>query len=458
VSQAVFTLDLNRCTGCAACSIACRIENDVGEGIGWRGIHTFNAAKVPSAGVFHYTLACNHCAEPACMYGCPASAYTKDPNTGAVLLNADHCIGCRYCTWVCPYGAPQFNRSTGLMEKCTFCSHRLEVGQEPACAAACPVDALGFERDGEPGEIDHPGFPAVGLQPGLQLTPKRAGSAPPVMTGVAMMEALPSPRPSASGSKLREEWPLLAFTFTAALLVAWLTAATAGGIPFHLVAFVVAGVAATAISTAHLGRPARAWRAVLNVRRSWVSREIVLWSAFLAAACAAALPGAELAALHWPAVALGFSALFCIDMVYRVRGQTITAVPHSAMTTLTAVFLIGLLLRDPFLALSAGGLKLGLYLARWMRTGGMPPWLGAVRLGAGFLWPAAVWVWAPETPLALLLAGPLAGELVDRARFYAELDFLGPARQIERDLRRVSAAAEPAAVRLPSAAPDVPAV
>jgi len=128
MKQALFILDLDRCTGCAACVVACNNENPVDGDLSWRRIHTFNPQRLPAAPVFHLSLACNHCLEPACLAGCPANAYTKEAHTGAVLIDEDRCMGCRYCSWVCPYEAPQFNTGTGIMEKCTFCDHRQAEG------------------------------------------------------------------------------------------------------------------------------------------------------------------------------------------------------------------------------------------------------------------------------------------------------------------------------------------
>ena len=90
--QLGFVLDLARCTGCAACIIACTTENRPGDGIAWRAVTTFNPRRLPGAPVFHYSLACNHCLEPSCMAGCPADAYTKDAATGAVLIAQNRCI------------------------------------------------------------------------------------------------------------------------------------------------------------------------------------------------------------------------------------------------------------------------------------------------------------------------------------------------------------------------------
>jgi len=123
-----FVFDPNRCTGCQACELACSIENELGPDRSWRGVVTFNEEAFPGIPLFHLSLACNHCAEPACMNTCPALAYHRNEETGAVLIDPDRCIGCRYCSWVCPYGAPTFEAERGVMGKCTFCVHRLEIG------------------------------------------------------------------------------------------------------------------------------------------------------------------------------------------------------------------------------------------------------------------------------------------------------------------------------------------
>lgn len=446
VGQAGFRLDLGRCTGCSACAVACRNENDVGVGLAWRSVFTFNEPRHAGIDVFHYSLACNHCREPACLHGCPAAAYRKDPRTGAVLLDGDRCLGCRYCTWVCAYGAPQYSSETRVVEKCTFCSHRLAEGLEPACVDACPVDALGYDAPGRAagprdGGWATPGFPDVGLAPALRLLPPRGGSPPVEVVGGEVDPIPPGPPPGcATGSHLAGEWPLLVFTMIVTWLVAWLSAAAVAEIATSPWWVVIPGGVAMAVSGLHLGRPERAWRAVLNLRSSWVSREIVGLIAFLGLATIQALPrGEELAPLPaWVVAGLGFATLLCVDMVYRVPGQRVPAVPHSAATVPTAAFLLGLLLREPLLAVSTGLFKAVLYLLRWRRHGVGPAGLALLRLGLGFALPLTVWRLVPEAPTWLLLVGPVAGELLDRARFYEELDFLSPASRIRSDLDRLS--------------------
>lgn len=441
--QALFTLDLDRCTGCSACAIACRTENLVDAQLDWRRIHTFNEQNLPEAAVFHYSLACNHCLEPACLYGCPANAYSKDPVTGAVLLDGDRCIGCQYCTWVCPYGAPQFNSSVGIVEKCTFCSHRLEQGLEPACVESCPVDALGFVERGLPDGVSPPGFPEVGLEPAIRLKPRRRLAVAPEMTANAGYLPDEPPIPTrAQQSKLRSEWPLLTFTLLAAGLVSLVTAQLILGDDLQWPAALGVGILAMVVSTLHLGKPTRAWRAILNFRTSWVSREVVFFSLFMGAVGLCGISGNRSATLVLSTVGLGFATLLSVDMVYRIPGLKVSTVPHSAMTTLTAAFFVGLLVRSPWIALPVAVVKLALYLSRPGNLGAGKRALSALRIGAGLVAPMVAWMTGIES-MPLLLAGPLLGEIIDRAQFYEELDFLTPQRQISLDLSTLLAADEP---------------
>ncbi len=151
--QLAFYFDQSACTGCKACQIACKDKNDLPVGISWRHVlfygggswnnHPTRGDLVVQNGIFAYALskACMHCENPACVKACPAGAMTKRAD-GVVLVNSDICIGCRYCEWACPYGAPQFNEKKGVMTKCTFCEDLLAQGQNPACVDACPMRAL----------------------------------------------------------------------------------------------------------------------------------------------------------------------------------------------------------------------------------------------------------------------------------------------------------------------------
>ena len=169
-----FVNDLETCVGCHACAVACANENQLAPGTSWRHIVTFNATRRAGLPTFHLSLACNHCRDAPCMTACPALAISRDARTGAVLINANHCIGCRYCSWVCPYDAPRFDHDAGVMRKCTLCNERLTDGLAPACVVGCPVGAL---QIGEP-VADEPmrvaGFPSAAIGPSIRFVPMRS--------------------------------------------------------------------------------------------------------------------------------------------------------------------------------------------------------------------------------------------------------------------------------------------
>lgn len=144
-----FFVDSSRCSGCKACQVACKDRNDLGPGIRWRRVYEVagggwrreGEAWVSSVRSYHLSLACNHCEVPVCLPGCPTGAITKGAE-GLVRIDPDRCMGCRYCEWACPYGAPQYDAATGRMGKCTFCAEDLAAGEPPACVAACPMRVL----------------------------------------------------------------------------------------------------------------------------------------------------------------------------------------------------------------------------------------------------------------------------------------------------------------------------
>ena len=156
--QLAFYFDASACANCKACQIACQDKNDLPFYLRWRRVVSYGGGDwaphptdpnvmVPNIFAYSVSIACNHCENPLCADVCPASAISKRAD-GVVLIDTDKCIGCRYCEWACPYGAPQFNEELGVMTKCTFCEDLLAEGKNPACVDACVMRAIDF------GELD----------------------------------------------------------------------------------------------------------------------------------------------------------------------------------------------------------------------------------------------------------------------------------------------------------------
>src|SRR5690606_29827949 len=140
--QYAFEVDLDACTGCKACVAACHNMNGLDPGELWRNVGLLHGGSAAAPAVRTVTSSCHHCLEPACLLGCPTRAYEKDPVTGIVKHLDDQCFGCEYCTLMCPYDAPKYNRARGIVRKCDMCSARLASGEAPACVQACPNEAI----------------------------------------------------------------------------------------------------------------------------------------------------------------------------------------------------------------------------------------------------------------------------------------------------------------------------
>jgi len=411
----VFAPDL--CTGCEACRIACGNENGGGRDTGWRSVLTLNPERHPALPTRHLSLACNHCETPVCALGCPAAAYRRDESTGAVLLDPKLCIGCRYCAWLCPFDAPRYDSTAGTMSKCTFCAPRLAAGSSPACAAACPTGALSIGASNGRGEPDFPGLAPSGLGPALViLDPRRRRPAFPSRSGGPDPDPL-VPQPSAMRKiTLRSEWTLAVFTVLMPALVAWLGSGLLRPerAPAPLVFLGLAGLS-LGVSTLHLGRPLHAWRALLNLRSSWLSREATLAGLFVGLAALwllTASAGAGSAAL-----VTGLALAGSMDAVYRAIPRRQPARWHSADAMLSLLLLLGIGTDTPLAAVSAAALKTALFMGRWHRGRlGIFPALGVLRLA---LLAAAASTLLPWN-LALLAA--VAGEAIDRCAFYVGLE------------------------------------
>jgi len=460
-TAASFVFDANRCTGCGACRVACTIENGLAPEASWRRVDTFNPRRHPLAPLFHLSLACNHCADAACMSACPALAYARDAGTGAVLIDGAKCIGCGYCSWACPYDAPVVDEQAGVMTKCTWCAERLRAGLKPACAAHCPTGALDFAEVPERERVlAIEGLPQTALRPALHVVPLAPGRRQPEMTAgeVAHPVAALPPSPGESDISLKKEWPLAAFTLSAAGLVAAFNAAHAGALAIDAWAFAAAAAAASGLASAHLGRRTRAWRAMLNVRRSWLSREIVALSGFfgLATLWLVFAPGQH--ALGAAIALVGFAGLFAADAVYAVLPSG-PGYRHSASVLWTGLLFAALAGGEPEIGVLVGAAKLYLYVARKRRFAAadrpLRPVMSVLRGGVGLVLPFALWTMGPAA-YAAAAALVVFGEVVDRVEYYLELERESPRRQMALALERRLAEREPArdhGTVTPSAAP-----
>ena len=152
MTQLAFYVDLSACTGCKACQVACMDKNDLPADVNWRRVLEYSGGEwanrddfIIPVDIFAYYIssACMHCENPLCVTVCPTTAISKN-DRGIVIIDPRKCIGCRYCQWACPYGAPQFNFQMGVMTKCDFCIDLLTNGGIPVCVSSCPNRALDF--------------------------------------------------------------------------------------------------------------------------------------------------------------------------------------------------------------------------------------------------------------------------------------------------------------------------
>jgi Fe-S-cluster-containing dehydrogenase component/formate-dependent nitrite reductase membrane component NrfD len=145
-----FVIDNSSCIGCHACSTACKSENDVPLGVYRTWVKQTEVGTYPDVRRSFQVTRCNHCANPPCVRICPTGAMYQRAD-GIVEFDSDACIGCKGCTQACPYDAIHIDPESHTASKCHFCSHRVEVGLEPACVVVCPEHAI------IAGDLDDPG-------------------------------------------------------------------------------------------------------------------------------------------------------------------------------------------------------------------------------------------------------------------------------------------------------------
>lgn len=331
-----FEVDLDRCTGCKACVTACHSLNGLENGETWRAVGLLHGGAPDDPIQKTVTWTCHHCLEPACLHGCPVGAYEKDTLTGIVQHLDDQCIGCRYCMLTCPYEVPQFSAQKGIVRKCDMCVDRLHDGEAPACAQACPNEAITIRIVDQQAAVEDaqgdaflPGVPSPGI-----TVPTTNYKTQQVFPRNMLPADFYSVRPG------HQHLPLVFMLVLTQLSVGtfcvdqilplWLSATSLTLLhPFHGLLALALGVLAMVASIAHLGRPQHAWRVFIGLRTSWLSREIVAFGMFAVLAALYAgglyqvrfLPGmlhAFVAPLGITTAVMGVVALFCSVMLYHV--------------------------------------------------------------------------------------------------------------------------------------------
>lgn len=317
-----FHFDMTKCIGCRSCEVACNEQNNTPADLRWRRIGEIEGGTYPNTDRFYLSMGCNHCLSADCIKGCPVDAYTKDPVTGIVLHSADACIGCQYCVWNCPYSVPQFNPERGVVGKCDMCHGRLTDGLEPACVNACPESAIEIEIVNQlEWRSDH----AAGNAPGMPNAGVTIST-----TRITLPENAYATLERVDIETLRPEhphWSLVWMTsliqLSAGTLVAALLSRHDGPIALTLVLVLTAFT--LNISFLHLGRPAYAWRALKMWRRSWLSREVLLFGLFFATLIALTAVS-WLNALHLePKIALVLLALKVLTPSLGIAGTLASA-------------------------------------------------------------------------------------------------------------------------------------
>lgn len=151
----VMVVDLRKCIGCQACTIACEVENAVPPYKRRTIVSTYELSWQGRARRAVLPRLCNHCQEPPCVRGCPTQAtYKRDD--GLVVVDASVCVACGYCIQNCPYDARFFNAQTKVADKCNFCLQRIENGLLPACVETCVGKARVFGDLNDPdSEVAH---------------------------------------------------------------------------------------------------------------------------------------------------------------------------------------------------------------------------------------------------------------------------------------------------------------
>jgi formate dehydrogenase iron-sulfur subunit len=427
-----FEVDLDACTGCKSCVVACHSMNGLDADESWRSVGLLHGTEPGVRYQQTVTTACHHCVEPGCLQGCPVDAYEKDPVTGIVLHLDDQCIGCSYCTLTCPYEVPKYSPNRGIVRKCDMCHGRLAEGEAPACAQACPngaisigiVDTVVLQATAATGGSLVPGAPVSSITVPSTEYHTAKGRVDDILAADRF-----AIRPGHAHDPLAV---MLVLTQLAvgAFLADLVRPAGSGGSVLAL----LTGVLALAASVFHLGRPMYAWRAVIGLRHSWLSREVVAFGAFAALAAPYAL--FQWQALGAVVAAAGVAGVACSVLLYARTRRRWWRTPSTAFRFGTTSAICGLTVAswtsgDRSLAVAAAGVAIvkllwELTVLRHLRAAAdddlhktaallIGPLAGWFRWRVGLMLAGVALL--PIVPLAALLF-IVGGELVERRLFF----------------------------------------
>ncbi len=349
-----FHFNMEKCIGCKCCVVACNQQNGNPADILWRRVGEIEGGVYPFTQRHYLSMGCNHCVEPTCLPACPVKAYTKDLTTGVVLHDADTCIGCQYCTWNCSYGVPQYNPERGVIGKCDLCHNRLADDMAPACADACPEQAITIELvNVEQWRKDYDNANA----PGMPSADDSLST-----TRITLPANLPTDMDRVDTMQLRPEHahsPLVLMLVLTQMSVGaftclWLLNRSGAAAHETLLALIslVLAVISLGASTLHLGRPAFAWRALRALKTSWLSREVLMLSLF--AGIASAYAGLLLIASPQHSLAgmltaiSGVAGVFCSARIYIVLARPAWNSGLTIADFFATAFVLGPLLLRPF--------------------------------------------------------------------------------------------------------------
>lgn len=144
-------VNIDRCSGCYACQMACKMQNDVALGLAWNKVRIVGpVGEYPNLVRYALPLMCQNCENAPCVEVCPTGATYRDEESGAILVDSERCIGCQACMGACPYGQRSYNEATSTVEKCNLCHELTAKGELPACVKSCAAGARFY------GDLDDP--------------------------------------------------------------------------------------------------------------------------------------------------------------------------------------------------------------------------------------------------------------------------------------------------------------